>query len=286
MSAKFKVKTDNGTIEVDQAAITLPENYQILAPDDIPEGFVKQEVMDAKIADRVKSAKENAKKQAAKDQSVRNQVLSELGIELDEDGNIEESMRRHVLSSLGIELDEDGKPKGLDSKTIDLDKEREKWEKQNLVPVKTELDETKQKLTGLQSRTVRQAIRGAFAGKAKDEYLDADIGDPYVEQVFSPKFRFNPELGKVLQVDEEGNYEMHPNGKTANGHGYIEPDDFIQINADSKLMKRILKDETQQGSDFNKGGGGGANTITRKQFDDLPPGEQAKVATNGTKIVD
>lgn len=260
----FKVKTENGVIEVDQSAITLPDGFQLLGENDIPDGFVKQEVMDSTIADRVKKAKTNALQEAHANESVRNQVLSEYG----------------------VELDENGKPKGLDSKGIDLEKEREKWEKQNLVPIKTELEEAKGKLTNLQSTTIKQSLRSAFAGKAKDEYLDADIGDPYVEQVFGSKFKYNPEVGKVLQVDSEGNFEMHPNGKTANGHGYIEPDDFIQINADSKLMKRILKDDTQSGSGFQKGGGGGDGKVTRKQFDQMDPQAQSKAISNGVQVVD
>lgn len=258
--SKFKIQTENGTIEVDRSAISLPEGFQLIGEGDIPSGFVKQEVMDSTVADRVSKAKRNALKEAHKDESVRNQVLSEIG----------------------VELDEDGKPKGLDSKEIDLDREREKWEKQNLNPVLQENEELKKENSQYQSGLVSEALLSVFAPKMKEGYNNK----MFIKNTFAPQFKYSKEHGRVLQVDSEGNFELHPNGKKANGHGYIEPDDFIQINAKSEPLKYALKDDTQGGSDFKTPGSGGDNTITRKQFESLPAGEQAKVATSGTKIVD
>lgn len=263
--ATFTVTIDGKQHEVEQGAIQLPENHQILGPDSIPDGFVKQSVMDAKISQRVQQAKANALKEAASDETVRNQVLSELG----------------------IDLDDEGKPKGLETQKVDLEKEREKWEVNRLKPIQTKLEETESNLNTLRDTSVRQSIRNAFAGKAKDEYLDSEIGSPYVEQVFSPKFRYNPEIGNAALYDKENDsFELHPNGKQANSHGYITPDDYIKLNADSKLMKRILKDESQGGSGFSKGGGGDSKQITRKQFDEMDANSRQKAMSNGVQIVD
>lgn len=285
MSDLIKVQDGDQTIEVEPSALEMPEGMGLVTPDSVPDGVVRQEVMNAKMEERVNNAKQKAKREAASDEAVRNQVLSEIGFEVPEDADLQESIQRSVLGRYGIEVDESGKPKGLEP-DIDIEKERNKWKKQNLEPVKTELDETRQTLSSLQNNIVRKDIRGAFAGKAKDEYLDAEHGDSYVEIKFNSKFKYNRELGKTLQVDDDGNFEMHPNGASANGHGYIEPEDFIKLNSDSKLMKRILKDDTQAGSDFQGGAGGDPSKMKREQFEKLDPRERQKKVEEGVEIVD
>jgi len=262
----FKINIDGTEHDVERSAITPDEGFQIVGPDEVPDDMVRQSVMNETIKDRVSSAKTNALKNAHQQEQVRNQVLSELGIEVDEEGN----------------------PKGLKTEEVDLEREREKWASNNLDPLKEQLEDTQEQLHSIRENAVRQSIRGAFAGKAKDEYLDSEIGDPYVEQVFASKFKYNPEIGKVLQVDSDGNFERHPNGKKANGHGFVEPEDYIKLNADTKLMKRILKDDTQGGSGFNQGSGDNTDkkVITRTKFDNLNPSERMSFMQDGGQVVD
>ncbi len=242
--SKFKVTVGDQVHEVDSSSIEAPENFVIADTSKGIDGFVRQEVMDSTIADRVSKAKTNALKDAHKDESIRNQVFSEFG----------------------IELGEDGKPKLPKGGDVDLDKERSKWEKQFLDPLKTEKEQLANTLGNVTSNVTRQALVGAFAGKAQDVYLDDEHGDPYVVAVFGKQFKYNPEHNAVLQVDKEGNFERHPNGSKSNGHGFIEPKDFIELNAKSSLMKKILKDNTQGGSGLSAGGGSG-NTIQISQAD-------------------
>ncbi len=262
--SKFKVTTGEGqVIEVDQSAIEAPENVIIANTETGIDGYVKQEVMDSTIADRVTKAKNNALKDAHQNEGVRNQVLSQLG----------------------IDLDDDGKPKLPKGGDVDLDKEREKWENQFLNPLKQEKEKLENTLGSVTSSVTKQALLGAFAGKAEDVYLDGEYGDPYVVAVLGNQFKYNSELNKVLQVDSEGNFERHPNGSKSNGHGFIEPKDFIELNAESQLMKKILKDNSQGGSGLTPGGGGDKNTLTRKQVDALSPAEAAEFFANGGKVV-
>ena len=262
--SKFKVTLADGNVaEVDATSIEAPENYIIADSTNGIDGFVRQEVMDTTIADRVNKAKQNALKDAFKQEMVRNQVLSEYG----------------------IELGEDGKPKGLKDAEFDLDKERSKWEKTVLTPLQEQLDTTQSTLGNITGSLAKQSIMSAFAGKAKEEYLDSELGDPYVVAVLGTKFKYNKDVNKVIQYDEQGNPEMHPNGKKSNGHGYIEPSDFIEINRDSALLKRIIKDDTQGGSGVKPGSGGDKNTKTRQEIEAMSPSEAQKFFADGGRAV-
>lgn len=257
--AEIQVTTPDGdTINVDEQNVKLPEGYDFVTPDRVPEGYVKQDVVDEKIKDRVSKAKKNERDNAKQDPEFKQMILEEYG----------------------VQLDENGKPKtGQDQDfQAKLEAERKKWEEQNLKPYQDQVEQYKQTNNKLRKGAVNAQLLRAANGKFQDPYVQAPVegAEPYVTKVFGDQFDVEPETGIVAKVDKEGNFEYHPNGKQANGHGYITPDDFIQLHADKQGFKELLKDNRNGSSGF-QGGQGSGNKI-RISYQDAKNHSKMKAA--------
>lgn len=97
---------------------------------------------------------------------------------------------------------------------------------------------------------------------------------------------FKVEDGKVTAYDRSGNRLM---SKKSVGE-YADPNEALELLVDMHPQKDTILKAQQGGGSGNQGGGGGrgaGRTIRRADFEALPPGEQAAIATKGeTTIVD
>jgi len=126
---------------------------------------------------------------------------------------------------------------------------------------------------------VNESLLRAGTGKFRDEFVQSPVegAEPYLTKQFGDLFDYDPETGVVAKVDQNGEFEYHPNGKSANGHGYVTPEDFIKLNANKEGFKPLLKDQ-RPGSSGYQGGEGGSNVIklTQAQAEDFREYQKAQ----------
>ena len=134
--------------------------------------------------------------------------------------------------------------------------------------------ESDKRLKGLESELYDREIGAIFAGSkfvAEKLAIPADM----VQARFANNFGI--EAGKVYAVDNSGNrlYSRVKPGELA------DPEEALSLLVDSYPHKdHILKGNGRSGGGAHNGdsGSGGRTTITRSQFDQLGPLEQAKAA--------
>ena len=118
------VQVEGKEVQVSPDAIKLPDGYALVTPDSVPEGLMRQTVVESLIAQRVNTAKQSALKDAHADDVVKSKVLDSLGIRLDESGK-----------PVGVvQADVDGLKKSIYKEVKeDFDKRSKPIERQNKV---------------------------------------------------------------------------------------------------------------------------------------------------------
>jgi len=118
------VQVEGKEVQVQPDAIKLPDGYALVTPDSVPDGLMRQTVVESLIAQRVNTAKQSALKDAHADDVVKSKVLDSLGIRLDESGK-----------PVGVQqADVDGLKKSIYKEVKeDFDKRAKPIERQNKV---------------------------------------------------------------------------------------------------------------------------------------------------------
>ena len=263
MPSKIKLNHNGNEIEISPDDLQLPEGYQLVGPNAAPDGYVEQGQVDNIVSQRVKSAKQNAIEDFKGNQD-----------------NIK-GLVKDYLSQYDAGLDENGKPKGYKT-TEDVQELRKTWEQSNLKPVREKLEQRNQRLQSLESSMKYEKIRSDAAGLVDKKFLSGPVD---IAKQLADNFKYDPEMGRVVQVDETGSPVLHPNGTKANNHGYVEPKDFFELKRNDEDWKHIYADNSQGGSGYNGTNPDDANkTISRDQFEKLDPGKRNELMQKGYKL--
>lgn len=243
---KATVTTPDGqAIEVDIASIKMPDGFQVLAPDQAPAGYVKQDVMNASIESRLARQKSSLKS----DPEFVAEVLKAQGVPLTDDGKI-------------------NMPKP--GKEVDIDALRSQITTELVQPLKGELDRYKTTNASLLDAKRRSEIMSAaIKYGVREDLLKPVAPTPnaptFWENMVAGQYGFNEEHGVFAVRDGEG-FAYNPNGTRENP--------YLDIDAHMAGLKKdaqyagFFKVEGQKGSGFSQNGGSAsaANHITREAF--------------------
>lgn len=175
--------------------------------------------------------------------------------------------------------------KNLDDKKLIDAGEVEKIREAAIDSVRKEYEPFKTKATELEQQLYGEKIGGAFA---RSKFISEKVAIPadMVQAAFGGRFKVQD--GKTIALDSNGQ-QIFSRVK----HG--EPADFeeaLEIMIDQYPNKAaILKGSGASGggaSGGGQGGGGGKKTVTRSQFDAMPPEQQRAVsleAGKGTAVI-
>lgn len=215
------VNIDGTAHQVEPSDLDLPEDYALVTPDNVPEGYYTKEAMESKIQDRLSSALQNKEQELL--------------------GN--EKFQRKVLTQRGIVLDDDGNPKGLKPE-VDVDEIRESTAKQVSEDYEEKLSDLQKELEARNEAVIESAIMEAASGNFREDWTKSfDNGKPLVVKQFKDRMGVD-ENGEPYVKDESGE-------KMYKGDGVMRPKDYL---LDEKRFGELMKDKRQRSSDFGKGG--------------------------------
>lgn len=224
----IKVTIDGKEHEVEDDALSMPDGYGLITPDNIPDGFYRKEAMESKIQERIKKAKDNAK----------SDLLEDSGF------------NKEVLSKYGIQLDDDGSPKGIKTSS-DVEKIKKEVAEQIKADYESKLQEKDSKLNSLLGKGKKSSIiEGASKIGIDGKYLEPLVegGNPYLVREVEDQFEWNDEISDYALKDKDGTFAV-------DGNGFVTTEKFFQKNQEK--FKHMLKDTRQRGSNFNGQGKAG-----------------------------
>jgi hypothetical protein len=170
--------------------------------------------------------------------------------------------------------------KNLDDKRLVDAGEVEKVKNQAIQSVRAEFEPVLKERDALKSDLFNEKIGGAFA---RSKFIGEKVAIPadFVQATFGKHFSI--EDGKILAKDANGNQLF---SRTRHG----EPADFeeaLSILVDSHAQRdSILKgSQASGGGAHGGGGGGGKKTITRSQFAQLSPADQAAAGRDANTVI-
>ena len=219
---------DGNTAEVELSAITLPEGHSIFDGQSAPNGYVKQEVFDAKV------------------QNFKSQVKRSL--------QSDDEFKLEVLKAAGVPLGEDGKyvaPKGKD---VDMEAIRRQFEAEMVSPLKQQLEGYQAKTSKLlEARKRYEILQAAQKLGVKEEFLKPlhEGGPSAWENMVSGMYGYHEE-SDTLALKQGDNFAYNPNGTQDNP--------YLTISAHGESLKKqdnfrsFFKVEGQQGSGFKNNG--------------------------------
>lgn len=221
------------------------DGYGLITPNSIPEGFVKQSVMDATIGQRI--AQEKTK--------------------LQDTLKADPEFHKTVLGSYNIELDESGKPKGIKT---DADVARKIQEATSATK-----QEYENKVSMLKSRAIQGEVSAALSQAGFK-------GPKEISSTIASKFDLD-ENGNVALKDAQG-FVINPNGNGERNYkapsDYVNElkgsDDWKNLFADPR--------PAGSGFGGSNNGNGSTQTIKRENFDKLSQPERMKLVKSGVKI--
>lgn len=186
---------------------------------------------------------------------------------------LEPEKAREALEKLG----------NIDAKKLIDAGEVEKVKGEIAKSYQAQIDELTGKLNTATSQTADLRREYAFAG-SKFVADKVAIPLPFLQKTYGSSFK--DEDGRLVGYDGNGQkiYSRANPGEVADFDEALE----LLISSDP-YKDHILKATTQPGGGAPQGGGGGsggAKTITRTEFDKLPPADQMKVATSGVAVTD
>lgn len=241
--AKIKVQTENGEIEVQQDALTLPENTVLADKNDPPKGLYNDKGVQSMVQDRLKNSKKNTRENLLND----------------------EGFKKKVLAEYNIVLDDDNKPKGL-KPTEDIDEVRQEVAEQVSSDYENKLEKVNQKLEKRNQSVIESAIMSAVSGNYEDYMTKSFDGEtPLAVQKFKGMIGVDEE-GKPFVKDENGN-------KKIKGNGPISVKDYL---LDGEVFGEFLKDKTQGGSGFENGSNGHTKNYSEEDLNNMSDEEFEK----------
>lgn len=235
---------DGGTAEVELSAIALPQGYQMLAPNAAPAGYVKQEVMDAKIAERLERQKGSLKSDPA--------------------------FARDVFSAHGIPVGDDGKPAlPKPGKEVDVEALRGQFTKELVDPIKVEAE----KLKAQNARLLDAKRRSEIISSAVKHGVREDLLKPIASVPGAPSFWENMIGGQYGYVEQTDSFALRDGDGFAinpNGTGqapYLDIDAHVASLKKDSAYAGFFKVEGQKGSGFQQNGNAApAGQVTREML--------------------
>lgn len=227
----LQVEIDGETHEVDTSRVTLPEEYDLVSPDNASsKGYFTQ----AQLNEKAKQINKEKVKKAKKDLE-----------------NDEKFLKEAASKKWGISFDEDGEPKGLKPE-VDVDEVRRKAVESVKGDYESKLEDWQGKAQTFKEKLKEKEILAATKGEWKDEYVkpqDDGRVKPIAVNQFKDMFDID-ERGQVALKDQDGE------GFVVNAKGqHITPDDYL---TNREKFGDYMQDNRQKGSGF-QGGGGGKN---------------------------
>ncbi len=227
---KIKVLINGETHEVEQSAIDAG-NLLLVDPDNPPKGLFNQ----SGVNEVVSAAKQGLKNP--------NTLIDDL------------DFQKQVLSKFDIALDDDGKPKGLKAGDDDEAKFRA-WSEKHLNPLKSELEQKDSVIQKQNKNLVNATVDGLTARYLKDSASN----NTFIKKGVSDSFKFDPEVGRVVPLDETGSPARHGNGNV------MTPEEWFQNETKTGSLKDVAKDNRPGSSGF-QGGSTAGETISIKESD-------------------
>lgn len=229
--AKARVEVDGETKEVDLSSIDLPENHDVVTPDNASsKGYFTQAQLDQKIENRLSREDKKLKKQLKKD---------------------EQFLQEAANHQWGISFDEEGKPQGLKPE-VDIEKVKRETAESLESEYEEKLQNTKSKASTYKDRLIEQSILSATKGDWKEtytKYQDDGRVKPMAVKQYKDLWDID-DNGDVALLDKSGE------GFAVNAKGqHIHPDDYL---TDRDKFGDYMHDNRQKGSGFG-GGAGNAN---------------------------
>lgn len=194
-----KVTIDGEEHEVDAGQVETGDELRLIGSNEVPDGMVTQETMNAKIKERIKDE--------------RRRIVNG-------EGDKGKEVHQRVLKNAGVPLDEDGTPDLPDDPDFDPDKERERIKsvviENEVEPVKEEneqLRERNQQL--LQTRKRSEIINAAQKHNVADEYVTpvSEGAPPPIVSVVSPAVGYDDEHDTFAVLGEDGFKNSSKQGK-------------------------------------------------------------------------
>lgn len=220
---KFKVKRGGETVEVEYDEIVeAPEGFR--TQEEIENEFVSKDYFQSEVSRRLKNATKNARQELAEDDEFIRKQIRKRGGEFDDDGNLKT-------------------PKDVDIDKLTEDIRSEILEEE-VEPLRSENQSLKS--TQLSSQILR---KGQKMGLTKDALRPIKSGRSAIEIMAEDNFQYHPEKKTWAQVDEEGNFLGGANGLRT-------IDDWYKDLKKEDDYQDWFKDQRQEGSGFNGGGGG------------------------------
>jgi hypothetical protein len=204
---------DGKEVQLAPDQIKFDEGYALITPDSVPTGYMKQSVAESLIAERANQAKASAIKDAHKDETVTNAVLSKFGIVL-----------------------KDGKPEGVP--TADLEAVKAKLHAE----IKSQLDGEARPLRK-ENATLKKAL---VEGAIKEAAITAGMKPalvPMFAKTYAEQFGLDDNANVLLKDGDS--FKLDPaNGAHVNPMGYM---DTLRKDAS---FQEFFTNRQQQGAPF------------------------------------
>lgn len=240
----IKVKIDEKEYELTPEQLELGEGYGLITPDNVPKGYLTQELFDAKVQERIEKVRKKTEEELLADPSYE----------------------KRILDKFQISLGEDGKPKGLKA-DVDVDEIRSKLTQELSGKYETQLKDLQDNISNRDKSVISNAILNAIQGEFEDIWLDSVDGEtPLGVEKFAGRFKVDSS-GREYAVDDEGNTLFKNDGKPMRAKDYF---------SDASKFERYMKDKRQRGSGFNGGNPNGNPNQGLKRMS-ISPQEKAKM---------
>lgn len=246
----IQVTIGEDTHEVDLSAVELPENYDLISPDNASsKGYFTQAQLNAKAKEINKSKVDKAKKDLMDD---------------------EEFLQEAANRKWGISFNEEGQPQGLKPE-VDVDEVRRKAVENVKKDYDTKVDEISSQAKTYKQKLIEQSILSATKGTWKESYTKSqDDGrvPPIVVNQYKDLFDITDD-GKVALKDQSGEgFDPGPTGQ------YRTPDEYLN---NKEKFGDYMNDTRQKGSGFQGGAGGNGQTVmSRKDIAKMSDAEYEK----------
>ena len=215
--------------------------------DESPSGYVHQDDVE-KIVQKRASRAERTTKEALKD---------------------DDDFFREAAQARGIELRDDGKPKGS-VQDEELQQLRQKASKVDSLQEQVQTYESQMK------ETRRTQLHNSVLSS-----LDRPVQDGAQDDVLNVVERnatYDDEYGWVI-TDANGNVQFE-------GGEPVTPDQFVSTTLPEQKPYLFKSTKMDGGPSDQPGGSGGGQTMTRAQFEELPPRQRKAYIDKGVEITD
>lgn len=246
----IQVQKDGETLEYDVSDVTLPENYDLVSPDNAnSKGYFTQAQLNAKAKEINKEKVSKAKKDLKNDDDFLKSAASE---------------------KWGISFTEEGKPKGLKPE-VDVDEVRKQAVESVKGEYESQLEETQSKASTYKERLIEQSILSATKGQWQESYTkpqDDGRVKPIVVNQYKNLWDID-DRGKVALKDQTGEgFAVGPKGQ------HISPDEYL---ANRDKFGDYMVDTRQKGSGFQQGGReNGKPVFTEQEIENMSEKDFAK----------